>query len=438
MLTTDLPRVQPHDVDAERAILSAITLDSAALSKAQELISVTDFYDSRHRRVFEAMEKLVRDGEYVDLLTVGDALAQAGELDRIGGRAGLAEITGTVGSSAGIRHHCRIIRDHAIRRELIKMAARVSQCAYESEPVEPLLEGAGRSLLELTTGRAERDWCPLADVASDVVRYVDSLSKRRGQPIGIQTGYRELDNLLGGWHPSDLIVVAGRPGMGKTSLVLGSALAAAEAGRRVGIFSLEMSQRQLGLRLLGMAASIDIQALRNGSMTRACWDSIADAATGLEVLPIHFDDSALLTPERLAAKARHLKATGGLDLLVLDYLQLLQFPGAETRQEGVADAARRLKLLAKELDIPVIILSQLSRACETRGADRRPMLSDLRESGAIEQDADIVLFLYREEVYTPDTVEKGVAEVLVRKHRNGPTGERNLRFIDQYSRFEDP
>jgi replicative DNA helicase len=268
------------------------------------------------------------------------------------------------------------------------------------------------------------------------VEYVDQVSKRSTALVGIPTGYQSLNSLLGGWQRSDLIIVAARPSMGKTSFALGSALAAAKEGYRVGVISIEMSRRQVGLRLHGMGAPIDIHALKTGSLSQQGWTLLAATAQQFESLPFWIDDSSVLTVEHIAAKARQLQARSGLDLLVVDYLQLLQLHDAETHQQGIADASRKLKLLAKELDIPVLVLSQLSRECERR-PDKRPMLSDLRDSGAIEQDADVVLFLYRQEVYTPDTEEKGFAEVLIRKHRNGPIGDRRLRFVDRFARFED-
>jgi replicative DNA helicase len=254
--------------------------------------------------------------------------------------------------------------------------------------------------------------------------------------VGLPTGYQSLNSLLGGWQRSDLIIIAARPSMGKTSFALGSALAAAREGYRVGVLSIEMSRRQVGLRLHGMGAPIDVHTLKTGPLSPQGWSLLAATAQQFESLPFWIDDSSVLTVEHIAAKARQLQARSGLDLLVVDYLQLLQLHDAETRQQGIADASHKLKLLAKELDIPILVLSQLSRACESR-PDRRPMLPDLRDSGAIEQDADVVMFLYREEVYTPDTEEKGFAEVLIRKHRNGPIGDQRLRFVDRFARFED-
>ena len=436
MPLTDLPRVQPHDLDAEQAILGAILIDPSALARAQEVLTSSDFYDSRHRRIFEAMTELADGSAALDLLTLGDQLEQSGGLKAIGGRGDLAELLTTVASAANIAQHCRIVRDHANRRRLIKLTADISRRAYDCEAPDELVQATERMLSDISASREERSWCPMADVARETVEYVDHAAKRGETLIGIPTGYQTLDEILGGWQRSDLIIVAARPSMGKTSFALGSAVAAAKHGARVGLLSLEMSRKQLGIRLHGMEAPLDVQALRTGHLTPDGWWTLAHTASQLEPLSLWIDDSSVLTIEHLTAKARRLHTKHGLDLLIVDYLQLMEAPDSENRQQGVADASRKLKLLAKELDIPVVVLSQLSRKCEDR-PDKRPLLADLRDSGAIEQDADVVLFLYRHEVYDRDTDEKGVAEVLVRKHRNGPIGDRRLRFVDRFARFED-
>lgn len=436
MPLTDGPKLQPQDLDAEQAILGAILLDPPALARAQEHLSASDFYDSRHRRIFTAMEDLSGTGEGLDLLTICDVLERQGDLERIGGRGSLAEFLTTVASSANVSHHARIVRDHAIRRRLIHFTAEISQRAYSKDSAADLLQDAQRNLHQLATSRNERSWCPMPEVSCETVKYVDQVAKRSTALVGIPTGYPSLDSLLAGWQRSDLIIIAARPSMGKTSFALGSALAAAREGYRVGVVSVEMSCRQVGLRLHGMGAPIDVHALKTGLLSPQGWSLLAATAQQFEALPLWIDDSPVLTVEHIAAKARQLQVRSGLDLLVVDYLQLLQLHDAENRQQGIADASRKLKLLAKELDIPVLVLSQLSRACESRDG-RRPMLSDLRDSGAIEQDADVVLFLYREVVYNQNADEKDSAEILVRKHRNGPIGDRRLRFVERFARFED-
>ncbi|UVT18987.1 MAG: replicative DNA helicase [Nitrospira sp.] len=433
-MLTETPRLQPHDLETEQAILGAVLLDAAALAPAQEILTPGDFYDSRHQRIFQVMSELTQCGEPVDLLTVGDALDRRQELSKIGGRGALAELLTVTASAANIAYHCRIVRDQATRRRLIALAAEINQRAYNKDALEPLLRAAERVLFQ--AGASDRTWCSLGELTHETADYVDRVHKQKDKLIGIPSGFAAIDSLLGGWQRSDLVIIAARTSMGKTSFVLGSALAAAQSGFHVGVLSLEMSRLQVGLRLHGMGAPIDVHALKTGSLTSEGWWLFANTAQQFEHLPFWIDDSSVLTVEQVAAKDRHLKATKGLDLLIVDYLQLLSLAKAETRQQGIADASRRLKLLAKELDIPVLALSQLSRECERRD-DKRPMLSDLRDSGAIEQDADLVLFLYRHEVYVRDTEEKGVAEVLIRKHRNGPVGDRRLRFVDRYARFED-
>lgn len=435
-MPTDCPRLQPHDLEIERAVLSGVLLDPPTLAQVQGILLSSDFYDTRHRRIFDVMVDLVGRGEGLDLLTIGNVLDSTGHMAMIGGRGTLAEFLTTIASSANIGHHARILKDHAIRRKLITFTDKISQRAYGNDSATDLLEDAQRDLHQLASSRDQRSWCSLADLARQTVEYVDQVSKRSTALIGIPTGYTALNEMLGGWQRSDLVIVAARPSMGKTAFALGSALAAARDGYCVGLLSIEMSCRQVGLRLAGMGASVNVHALKTGTLTPQGWWLFSSTTGEFGSLPFWIDDSPVLTVEQIAAKARQLQARSGLDLLVIDYLQLLQLHDADTRQEGIADASRKLKLLAKELDVPVLVLSQLSRACENR-PDKRPLLSDLRDSGAIEQDADVVLFLYREEVYTPDSAEKGFAEILCRKHRNGPIGDRHLRFVDQFARFED-
>jgi replicative DNA helicase len=436
MLTSDAPRIQPHDLEAEQAVLGAVLLSPAVLPRAQEFLTRDDFYHGRHRIIFEALTDLAGQSEGIDLVTLGDRIQCQHQLEKVGGRSALAELLTTVASAANIEHHARIVRDCAIRRRLIQFSAEMTQGAYDKAPTSDLLQEAEQKLFRLSSGRDEKTWCSLADISRETAAYVDHLSRCTDETIGIPTGFPSLNTLLGGWQRSDLIIVAARPSMGKTSFALGSALAVARAGHRVGVLSLEMSRRQLGIRLHGMGAPIDVHALRTGKLSHQGWFHFADATQRLESLPFWIDDSSVLTVEQVAAKARHLKTLHGLDLLVLDYLQLLHLPHAESRQQGVADASRKLKLLAKELDIPVMVLSQLSRDCDRR-PDPRPVLADLRDSGAIEQDADVVMFIYREEVYHRETEEKGIAEVLIRKHRNGPIGDRGLKFVERFAMFEE-
>lgn len=435
-MLTDPPRMLPHDSEAEQAILGAVLLDAAALASAQELLTPGDFYDSRHQRIFQAMGELAKREEYVDLVTLGDRLEENGQLQAIGGRSSLAELLTVVASSVNVGHHCRIVRDHARRRHALKTAMLIEKGAYEHAPVDDLLHDLEIGLSAVTAGRESHSWCSASTLAEETVEFVDQASKRQTEIAGLATGFQTLNELLGGWQRSDLIILAARPSMGKTSLALGAALAAAEGGFKVGVVSLEMSRHQLGQRLHGMKGSLDVHALRTGRISPDGWRQLAHVAQQVGALSLWIDDSSVMTVEQLCSKAKLLQARHGLDLLIVDYLQLVHMPARENHQLAVAHASRRLKLLAKELAIPVIVLSQLSRECEKR-ENKRPMLADMRDSGAIEQDADIVVFLYRHEVYDRETEEKGLVEILVRKHRNGPIGDRRLRFVDRFARFED-
>lgn len=436
MLMTATPRIQPHDLEAERAVLGAILLNDAALATAQAVVRPADFYDGRHQLIFTAMVNLTDRGHAVDLVTLGDLLESHGELGRIGGRGALADLLTAVASATNVAHHAQIVLEHAQRRRLIRLCFEVTESAYGQQAVESLLREAERGLLRIGSGDSGATWCSSAELSKETADYVDAVHKRGAAVIGIPTGFTTLNSMLGGWQRSDLVIIAARPSMGKTAFSLSSALAAAAAGHRVGLVSIEMSRRQIGLRLHGMEAPVDVHALKTGTLSPDGWWRFANAIQKLEGQPIWVDDSSDVTVEQVAAKARALKAAHGLDLLIIDYLQLFQTPDAESRQLGMAEASRKLKLLAKELDVPVLCLSQLSREPERR-TDKRPVLSDIRDSGAIEQDADVVLFLYRHEVYVPDTEEKGIAEVLIRKHRNGPSGDRRIRFVENYARFED-
>jgi len=434
--TDEQVRIQPHDIEVERAILGGVLCHPPALTRVQAIISSNDFYDSRHRLIFSAMEELTTLGTIIDLLTLGDCLEQHDHLKIIGGRGTLAEWLTTVVSAASVEHHARIVRDHAIRRRVIRMGVTVTQQAYDKASVDSLLREAENGLFEIASSRGERTWCSASEISRETVSYVDQLSKRGPGLVGIPTGFSTLDVFFGGWQRSELIIIGARPSMGKTGLALASALAAAEQGYRAGIISLEMSQRQVGMRFHSLMASIDLLSLRTGQLSRDEWRRFAEAAQRFESLPLWVSDGGGRTVEQVTALARQVHATRGLDLLVIDYLGLLQFAEAERHDLRIADATRKLKLLATELDIPVVLLCQLSRRCEDR-EDKRPMLSDLRDSGSIEQDADVVMFIYREEVYNRDTDEKGIAEILVQKHRNGPIGDRTLKFVGRYARFED-
>ena len=384
------------------------------------------------------MIELADRNEVVDQITLTDLLKTKGQLEQVGGAAYVAELVQAVPSASNIRHHCKIVREKSLLRGLIRTATEIVTKGYDGlGESEDLLEYAEREIFRLGQGRLDRSFVPMLQVLKESIEIVDRLSKNKERITGVPTGYHLIDHMTAGLQQSDLIIIAGRPSMGKTSLALGMAeYAAIRANRTVGIFSLEMSQAQLVLRMLSSQASLDSHALRTGQLTPENWHALCAAADRLERAKVFIDDSGGLTVQQMRSKARRLKAEHGLDLLIIDYLQLMQGRSdSESRQQEISDISRSLKALAKELEIPVVALSQLSRAVENR-TDKRPVLSDLRESGAIEQDADVVMFIYREEVYNPDTEDKqGTADILIRKHRNGPTGDCRLKFLEQYAKF---
>jgi len=441
MVQPDLsnPKLPPQNLEAEQSVLGAVLLDNSAMAKAMEVLTEEDFYRTAHRKIFQAMLDLSEQGEVIDQITLTEHLKEGGQLEAIGGAAYLAELVQMVPSAANVKYHSKIVRDKALLRGLITASTDVITRGYEGQAtVDELLDFAERSVFGLAQDRLGRTFAPLKAVIKESLELVDRLSKKKERVTGVPTGFEELDELTAGLQPSDLVVIAGRPSMGKTSLALGMAQhAAIRAGRVVGIFSLEMSNAQLVLRMLSSEACVDSHALRTGKLQKEDWWRLAEAAGRLENAPIYVDDSGSLTVQQMRGKARRLKAEHGLDLIIVDYLQLMQGRGdAESRQQEISDISRSLKALAKELDVPVLALSQLSRAVESRKPPI-PMLADLRESGAIEQDADVVMFIYRDEVYEPETEKKGIADVLVRKHRNGPTGDRQLVFLDKYAKFEN-
>lgn len=442
MLTSDVSdlRLPPQNLDAEQSILGAVLLENSALNKALEVIVEEDFHRGAHRTIFAGMIELADRNEVVDQITLTNLLKTKGQLEQVGGAAYVAELVQAVPSASNIRHHCKIVREKSLLRGLIRTATEIVTKGYDGlGESEDLLEYAEREIFRLAQGRLGRSFVPMHQIVKESIEIVDRLFSRKERITGVPTGYRVIDDITAGLQPSDLVIIAGRPSMGKTSLALGMAeYATIRANLTVGIFSLEMSQAQLVLRMLSSQAFLDSHALRTGQLTSENWHALCAAADRLEGAKIFIDDSGGLTVQQMRSKARRLKAEHGLDLLIIDYLQLMQGRSdSESRQQEISDISRSLKALAKELEIPVVALSQLSRAVENR-TDKRPVLSDLRESGAIEQDADVVMFIYRDEVYNPDTEEKkGIADILIRKHRNGPTGDRQLTFLEQYAKFAD-
>lgn len=432
------PRLPPQNLEAEQSVLGAILLDNAAMAKAMEILTEDDFYRTAHKKIYVAMLELSERGEVIDQITLTEHLKARGELEAVGGSAYLAELVQIVPTAANVKYHSKIVREKALLRGLISTSTEIVSRGYDgASSAEDLLDFAERSVFSLAQGKLGRSFTQLSHVIKESLDLVDRLSKRQAKVTGVPTGFYDLDELTAGLQPSDLIVIAGRPSMGKTSLALGIAQHAAVHHRVVvGIFSLEMSKAQLVLRMLSSEARVDSHLLRTGRLQKEDWWRLAEAAGRLEQAPIFIDDTGSLTVQQMRGKARRLKAEHGLDLLMVDYLQLMQGRSdAESRQQEISDISRSLKALAKELNVPVVALSQLSRAVESRKPPI-PMLADLRESGAIEQDADIVMFIYRDDVYDPNSEKKGIADILVKKHRNGPTGDVQLFFHDKYAKFE--
>jgi replicative DNA helicase len=435
--------VPPQALDAERSVLCAMLLDVDAVEKALEVLGEEgkDFYREAHRRIYRAVVGLMDRTGAVDLITLADELRRRDELDSVGGLEYLNSLFEFSATSANVVDHLRLVKDKGVLRRLIATARQIAADAYagRDEP-EQLLDRAEARIFEIGEDRSSRGFEAMADLIHPNMDKVQELYDLKQHLTGVPTGFTDLDDKTAGLQRTDLIVIAGRPGMGKTSFALNLAENSALAGHRVGVFSLEMSSGQLVQRLLCSQARVDLSRLRRGHLSDRDFKALVHAAGRLRTAPIFIDESAGITVLDVRARARRLKAEHGLDLLLIDYLQLMHGSGrSENRVQEVSQMTRSLKALAKELDIPIVILSQLSRAPES--ADRRskiPQLSDLRESGAIEQDADIVLFIYREEVYKPEVEElKGKAQVIIAKHRNGPTGLVNLTFLKESTRFEN-
>ncbi|MFQ5600579.1 MAG: replicative DNA helicase [Candidatus Krumholzibacteriia bacterium] len=435
-------RVPPHSLEAEVAVLGAVLLEPQALPRAIELLTPDCFYKAAHRTIFQAAINLFERGEAVDIVTVTDELRKMDRLQAVGGAVTLSALLDSVATAANIEYHARIVFDKYLSRRLISTAKEVVAEGYADRlPTNELLDQAQSNIFAISEGRLRDGFVHIKDVVRDSFVEIENLHHNPDAISGIRTGFDDLDALLAGLHNGDLIIVAARPSMGKTSLALSVVQNVAIDNKLpVAVFSLEMSKEQLALRMLCSEARVDNHLLRRGIIQKHEWPNLTKAASLLTSAPVYIDDTPGMNVLEMRAKARRLKMEKGLRLVVVDYMQLMQSATkVENRQQEISQISRALKGLAKELDVPVVSLSQLSRAVESRGGTRRPMLSDLRESGAIEQDADVVLFLYREEVYDRDCSEdvRGVAEVIIGKQRNGPIGEVKLKFFAEYTRFEN-
>ena len=436
-----LHKVPPQNLEAEESVLSAILLDNSTLLDVLETLEPEDFYRSAHAKMFTAITELFAKNEPVDLVTLANILKEKGQLEEIGGATYLAKLVDTAPLAVNAQHYARIIRDKAALRKLIEHSnAITARCFEDSGDVDDVIDFAEKAVFEIAGNKNKKSFYPLSQI---IGQSIDALEERQGNKTlvtGVSTGFSRLDNLTSGFQGSDLIILAARPSMGKTALALNIARnAAIDANTPVAVFSIEMSKEQLSMRLLCAEARIDSSRLRSGFFSREDWVSLTNAAEVLSDADIYIDDSPDLTAMSIRAKARRLKMDKNLRLVIIDYLQLMKGrSSAERRDLEISEISRGLKALAKELDIPVLALSQLNRKLEERH-DKRPQLSDLRESGALEQDADVVAFIYRDEVYNKDenNPNKGIAELLLKKQRNGPTGEVKLAFISTYTRFED-
>ena len=436
-----LHKVPPQNLEAEESVLSAILLDNSTLLDVLETLESEDFYRSAHAKMFTAITELFAKNEPVDLVTLANILKEKGLLEEIGGATYLAKLVDTAPLAVNAQHYARIIRDKAALRKLIEHSnAITARCFEDSGDVDDVIDFAEKAVFEIAGNKNKKSFYPLSQI---IGHSIDALEERQGNKTlvtGVSTGFSRLDNLTSGFQGSDLIILAARPSMGKTALALNIARnAAIDANTPVAVFSIEMSKEQLSMRLLCAEARIDSSRLRSGFFSREDWVSLTNAAEVLSDADIYIDDSPDLTAMSIRAKARRLKMDKNLGLVIIDYLQLMKGrSSAERRDLEISEISRGLKALAKELDIPVLALSQLNRKLEERH-DKRPQLSDLRESGALEQDADVVAFIYRDEVYNKDenNPNKGIAELLLKKQRNGPTGEVKLAFISTYTRFED-
>ena len=435
-------RLPPHSVDAEQAVLGALMLDATAWDTVADVVRGEDFYRRDHQLIFAAIAELVEIRSPCDAVTISEALSAKGIVDEVGGLAYLARLTRDTPSAANVRAYAAIVRDHALLRALVTAGGEIASAALDTHGRSPseLVEEAERRVYEIAERgtRNRSGFQNVKDILPQTIDRIDMLHQNPGAFTGVPTGYTELDRMTTGFQPGDLIIIAGRPSMGKTTLAVNIAEnAAIEFKVPTAIFSMEMSAEQVTLRMISSLGRVHQSHLRTGALSAEDWPRITSATEVLSQAPIYIDESPALTPTEVRARARRLKREKGLGLIVIDYLQLMSVGGTkENRATEISEISRSLKALAKELQLPVIALSQLNRAVEQR-VEKKPVMSDLRESGAIEQDADVILLIYREEVYEPNTTRKGIADIIIAKQRNGPIGEVHLTFLGEYTRFEN-
>lgn len=431
-----LDKLPPQNLEAEQSVLGAILIDNNALTRALEILDPDDFYKLSHRKIFAAMTELFDKNEPIDLITLTDHLKKKNELEDIGGISYLSLIVNMVPTAANVKYHSHIVREKALLRGLLRSANEIASKVYEENlDAEDLVDYAERSIFRISDKRIKASFVTLRDVIRDSFEMIEHLYDKKETVTGVPSGFRDLDDLTTGFQKGDLIIVGGRPSMGKTAFALNIAQhVGLELKEPVAIFSLEMAKEQLAIRMLCAEAMVNSNSIRKGFIRKDDWHKLTGAASNLTGAPIFIDDTSGITVLELRAKARRLKIEHGLSLVIVDYLQLMRGKGSfERREQEISDISRSLKALAKELSVPVIAVSQLNRCVEQRRPPK-PILADLRESGAIEQDADVILFLYRDEVYNREA-KKGLAEVIIAKQRNGPTGTVNLAFLSSCTRF---
>ncbi len=439
MADMTLEKLPPQNLEAEMAVLGSMLMDEDAISSATELLDKDSFYKDTHKKIFEAIRNLYNANKAVDIITLTDELKRNLTLDEIGGASFLTALVNSVPTAANINHYVSIVKEKYILRTLINSATKIVSLCYGSEGnVDEVVDSAEKFIFEVSDRKSQVSYLHLKEIIKDSIENIDRLYQKKAHVTGIPTGFIDFDSKTSGLQESDLIVIAGRPSMGKSALALGIAEYAGVVEKiPLVFFSLEMSKEQLVQRMLCVHAKVDAHKVRTGYLSPSDWPRLTAAAGKLSEAPIFIDDSPAISVMELRAKARRLKAHQGIKLIILDYMQLMRGSGhAENRQQEISDISRSLKSLARELDVPIVAISQLSRAVEAR-TDHRPQLSDLRESGAIEQDADVVVLILREEYYKPTPENEGIAEVIIAKQRNGPVGSMKLSFIKEYTRFEN-
>jgi len=435
-LNVHLDKLPPQNLEAEQSILGAVLIDNEALPKVLEILDPGDFYKLSHKKIFNAMTDLFDKNEPIDLITLTDQLKRKDELDAVGGLSYLSSLVDMTPTSANIRYHSKIVREKALLRGLIQSAQDISSRVYEDNlDAEDLVDYAEKAIFHISDKKIKASFVTLKDVIKDSFEMIENLYDKKDTITGVPSGFSDLDDLTTGFQKGDLIIVGGRPSMGKTAFALNVAqYVGLEVREPVAIFSLEMAKEQLAFRMLCAEALVNSNSIRKGFIKKEDWHKLTSAASNLTGAPIFIDDSSGVTVLELRAKARRLKMEHGLSLIIVDYLQLMRGKGSfERREQEISDISRSLKGLAKELSVPVIAVSQLNRSVEQRRPPT-PILADLRESGAIEQDADVILFLYRDEIYNKDS-KKGIAEIIIAKQRNGPTGNVHLSFLSNCTRF---